>query len=493
MIEKKLFIVLGNQLFNPKLYLKKYKDHIFFMSEDYGLCSFYKHHKFKILHTLSSMRSYRDELIQQGFNVRYFSIEQDSFYDDYIKKVKKFIIDNNIKKISIFEVEDTFFEKKIKELETFCHIKFITSPMFLTKRESFKNFFQNKHILMGSFYKYSRKENNLLIDKGKPVGGKWSFDEENRKKLPKNIKIPNIYDANKTEHTKYLSNIINKIFGKNIGDLNSFWIPTDRISSKIFLIDFLKNRFNLFGDYEDAIAKEKSFLFHSAISPLLNLGLLTPQEILDQLPKYMHKIRLNSLEGFIRQIIGWREFIRGIYQLKEKELVESNYFNSRKKMKKSWYSGDTGIEPLDCSIKKAKKFGWSNHIERLMIIANIMNLCQIKPNQVYKWFMEIYVDSSDWVMVPNVYGMGLFSDGGIFSTKPYICGSNYILKMSDYKKGPWTDIVDGLYWRFIDEHRNKLKSNPRIGIMTKTLENMDQERKRKIFSAANEFLIRNTT
>ena len=313
------------------------------------------------------------------------------------------------------------------------------------------------------------------------------------KNFQKNIKIPNIYDANKTEHTKYLSNIINKIFGKNIGDLNSFWIPTDRISSKIFLIDFLKNRFNLFGDYEDAIAKEKSFLFHSAISPLLNLGLLTPQEILDQLPKYMHKIRLNSLEGFIRQIIGWREFIRGIYQLKEKELVESNYFNSRKKMKKSWYSGDTGIEPLDCSIKKAKKLGWSNHIERLMIIANIMNLCQIKPNQVYKWFMEIYVDSSDWVMVPNVYGMGLFSDGGIFSTKPYICGSNYILKMSDYKKGPWTDIVDGLYWRFIDEHRNKLKSNPRIGIMTKTLENMDKERKRKIFSAASEFLIRNTT
>ena len=161
-------------------------------------------------------------------------------------------------------------------------------------------------------------------------------------------------------------------------------------------------------------------------------------------------------------------------------------------MKECWYQGNTGIEPLDSAIKKAIKLGYNHHIERLMIIANLMNLARIDPKEVYKWFMEYYVDSSDWVMAPNVYGMGLYSDGGIFSTKPYICGSSYILKMSDYKKGEWTDIVDGLYWKFIDENREKLKRNPRIGIMTKMIDNMELKRKERIFKAANIFLSRTT-
>jgi deoxyribodipyrimidine photolyase-related protein len=162
-------------------------------------------------------------------------------------------------------------------------------------------------------------------------------------------------------------------------------------------------------------------------------------------------------------------------------------------MNKSWYEGKTGILPLDHVISKAIKYGWNHHIERLMIIANIMNLARISPGEVYSWFMEFYVDSYDWVMVPNVYGMGLFSDGGLFSTKPYICASSYILKMSDYEKGHWTDIVDGLYWKFIDYNREKLKVNPRIGIMTKMIDTMDSERKSRIYSAANKFLLEHTS
>ena len=494
MTEKKLFVILGNQLFNPEIYLNKYKNYTFFMAEDYGLCSFYKHHKFKILHTLSSMRSYRDELNALGFKVKYFSIEEESFYDNYITKLKIFIRENIIETLTLFEVEDKLFEKEINALENICNVVFLNSPMFLTKREDFKSYISTRKPLMGNFYKYSRIKNNLLLKKsGEPIGGKWSFDEENRKKLPRGIKIPTIAKSKKTSHTIYLSKIIEKIFKKNIGDCNDFWIPTDRYSSKIFLQDFLDNRFYLFGDYEDAISKKESFLFHSAISPLLNTGLLTPNEILDKIKGYEDKININSLEGFVRQVIGWREFIRGIYQLKEKSFIEKNYFNNSRKMKKSWYEGTTGIDPLDDAIKKASQLGWSHHIERLMIIANLMNLCQIRPRQVFKWFMEFYVDSADWVMVPNVYGMGLFSDGGIFSTKPYVCGSNYILKMSDYKKGPWVDIVDGLYWQFISKNREKLKNNPRIGIMSKMVDNMNKDRKSKIFKAAEDFLERNTT
>ena len=173
-----------------------------------------------------------------------------------------------------------------------------------------------------------------------------------------------------------------------------------------------------------------------------------------------NKIRLNSLEGYIRQVIGWREFMRGIYRGYNKEMETRNFFKQNRKMKSSWYEGNTGLPPLDYAIKNALTHGWSHHIERLMILANIMNLCEIKPIYVYKWFMEMFVDSSDWVMVPNVYGMGLFSDGGIFATKPYICGSSYFMKMMNFKKGPWNDIMDGLYWRFINKNRKFFQKNP---------------------------------
>ena len=257
--------------------------------------------------------------------------------------------------------------------------------------------------------------------------------------------------------------------------------------------DFIANRFILFGDYEDAISKNNDFLFHSALSPLLNVGLITPKELLSKIKNYESKIKINSYEGFIRQIIGWREFIRGVYQKYDDKFINGNYFQNKRKMNSSWYKGETGIDPLDEAILKADRLGWNNHIERLMVISNIMNLSQINPREVYNWFMEFYVDASDWVMVPNVYGMGMFSDGGIFATKPYVCASSYILKMSNHTKGPWTDILDGLYWKFIDNNRDKLKLNPRIAIMTKMIDNMDIKRKSKIYLAAEKFLDNHTT
>ena len=192
-----------------------------------------------------------------------------------------------------------------------------------------------------------------------------------------------------------------------------FWIPTSRKDAMLFLNNFIKNKFYLFGDYEDAISKQDDFLFHSALSPILNSGLITPNEIINKVRKFQDKIKINSYEGFIRQLIGWREFIRGIYQKFDQKLINGNYFNNNRRMKACWYKGHTGIPPLDDAIKKAIKLGYNHHIERLMIIANIMNLSRINPAEVFSWFMEYYVDASDWVMVPNVFGMGLYSDGGI--------------------------------------------------------------------------------
>ncbi|MEM9404223.1 MAG: FAD-binding domain-containing protein, partial [Pseudomonadota bacterium] len=197
---------------------------------------------------------------------------------------------------------------------------------------------------------------------------------------------------------------------------------------------------------------------------------------------------LSSLEGFVRQIIGWREFIRGIYRHFDDKQSSTNYWGHERELTDAWYTGETGIPPLDDTIRTALDLGWTHHIPRLMVAANLMTLCEIRPESAWRWFMEMYVDSSEWVMGPNVFGMGLFSDGGIFATKPYICGSNYLLKMSDYPRGGWCDVVDGLYWRFIDKRRDFFTSQPRLALMTRALDRLKDERRDRIFAAAETFL-----
>ena len=490
----KLFLILGNQLFNTK-YLKEYSEFTFYMSEDYGLCTFQKHHKLKILLFLSSMRSYRDELRAKKIKLIYNDCNKE-FKTPYEKKLERVIKEKKIKEVNFFEIEDKFFEKRLKLflLKKKINFKEIKSPMFLMNREEFKNYLsKNKKPFMANFYKIVRTKMSLLMNKnGTPKGNKWSFDEENRKKLPNSIKIPEISEIKETKDTLILKRFINSNFKDHPGNTDKFWFPTTRKDAIKWLDEFLKDRIKLFGDYEDAVTDKSNTVFHSALSPLINLGLITPQEIIEKLRKIENKVPMNSLEGYIRQIIGWREFMRGIYQNYDQRLEKTNFFNHKRKMKKTWYEGTTGLDPLDHAINNAKKYGWSHHIERLMILANIMNLCEINPKQVYKWFMEMFVDSSDWVMAPNVYGMGLFSDGGIFATKPYICGSSYFLKMMHFKKGPWCDVMDGLYWKFIDRHKKFFLKNPRLSMMVRISEKMNKERKSRIFKAAEKFIKQNT-
>jgi len=256
------------------------------------------------------------------------------------------------------------------------------------------------------------------------------------------------------------------------------------------LNDFLKSRFRLFGDYEDAIAKDELIIYHSVLSPLLNSGLLIPEYVVEKSIKFaaQNKIPINVLEGIIRQIIGWREFIRVIYEKQGVNQRNSNYFTLKKKMPKVFHDATTGIEPVDSTIKKLHKHAYLHHIERLMVPGNFMLLCEVNPNDVYKWFMEMFIDAYDWVMVPNVYGMSQFADGGLMSTKPYISSSNYILKMSDYKKGIWYDIWDGLYGRFLSKNKKLFAQNPRMTMMIRLLEKMDQKKLSGHIKTAEEYL-----
>jgi deoxyribodipyrimidine photolyase-related protein len=242
----------------------------------------------------------------------------------------------------------------------------------------------------------------------------------------------------------------------------------------VWLDDFLQKRFKNYGVYQDAIVQGQGTLFHSILTPMLNIGLIQPQDILDRSIQYalQNDIPINSLEGFVRQVLGWREYIRAVYVMKGVDERKKNFFQHTKKIPASYWTGTTGIPPIDDAIKRINESAYAHHIERLMVIGNFMALQEFDPDEVYRWFMEMFIDAYDWVMVPNVYGMSQFADGGIMSTKPYISGSNYIRKMSHYPVGAWCDEWDGLFWRFIDKHRDFFLKNPRLSMMVRTLDKM---------------------
>lgn len=445
---------------------------------------------------LAAMREKRDELLSNGFLVDYSDLDSAKFDSSYEAKLEQSIRRHSISHLKIFEIEDKPFERRILEFAKTHNLalEILRSPMFLLQRDEFGTMVSgSKTLLMGNFYKKARKKFQILVDeKLNPEGGQWSFDEDNRKKLPKGIVLPKPYQAAESKYVNQLQAQIAEKFAHHPGSLNKVWMPLNRADALDALDYFLDVKFTDFGSYEDAISSQDTFLFHSTLSPVLNMGLLTPQDIIERVHAVTEKrqIPLNSVEGFLRQIIGWREFVRGVYHLHGNAQEQSNFFGFSRQLRQSWYDADTGIPPLDDAIGFCNEFGYTHHINRLMVIANIMTLCEIHPQQVYHWFMEMNVDSSEWVMVPNVFGMGTFADGGLFATKPYICGSNYILKMSDYKKGDWCHIVDGLYWRFVSKHMVKIKNNPRLSFMQKTLDNMDSERKAMIFARAEEFIKR---
>ena len=336
----KLFFILGNQLF-PLKYLDRYKnDHLFFMAEDLELCTYEKHHKLKILLFLSSMRSHADELKKNKLRIEYSKIEDKDFNKKYTEKLKKIIQSKNIKEVTSFEVEDKFFEIKLEKFFNSIKVRWniVQTPMFLNSRQEFDAYLnKNKKPFMATFYKETRKKLDILMSKdGTPVGGKWSFDEDNRNKLPKKISIPKFPKINETKHTHILKKIVEKKFPKHPGSVTNFWLATTHKDAVKLLDFFIKEKSNLFGDYEDAVDQKDNILFHSALSPYINLGLITPEFVVDRILTHhkKNKIRLNSLEGYIRQVIGWREFMRGIYRGYSKEMETRNFFKQNRKNEK---------------------------------------------------------------------------------------------------------------------------------------------------------------
>jgi deoxyribodipyrimidine photolyase-related protein len=485
-----LLVLFGNQLFAPR-HLPPKTDISIYMAEDRGLCTYVRHHQQKIVLFLAAMRAYADELEAAGYQVHYqlFDADRPGTYED---RLEQFLQEREFAEIRHFEIEDKPMEQRLIDFAASHDLSRteLRSPMFSCSRAEFAAFAKDqKRLVMGDFYKQQRKRLGILVDrKGRPRGGRWTFDEDNRKKLPKNVEPPALNWPEPAGHVTAVVDLVNEHFADHPGRAEDFRWPTTREQAKAWLDEFVDSRLRDFGPYEDAMTERSATVFHSVLSPSLNLGLLTPDEAIDAVIERADEMPLQSVEGFVRQVIGWREFVRGIYRQFSKQQEQNNFWGHQRGMTAAWYSGTTGIPPLDDAITTAIDLGWTHHIPRLMVLGNLMTLSEIRPNLAHRWFMEMYVDSSEWVMGPNVHGMGIFSDGGIFATKPYICGSNYMLKMSDYKKGDWCDIVDGLYWRFVDKHRDFFSANPRSALMPKALDRLKEDRKALIFDAAERFL-----
>lgn len=418
--------------------------------------------KLKLVLHRASMRYYEDYLKAQ------FPGNKVAYIDYDAAKTYGYVSFNRREPTYMFDPCDHLLHKRVTDRNS--EIIILDSPLFLLTNRDIQQYNETRSDKTAFFHKHFYEwqiANN-------PGGIKIpyidrSYDTENRVPPIKNLEVPStVWDKVNDNATGYVleaKKYVNDNFPRNYANVDDFYFPVTHATSKKWLKDFVKTRLSNFGTYQDAVLENEPFMFHSLLAALINIGLLTPHEVLEEVIRYYEKnreiVKINNYEGFVRQLIGWREYERMLYVLDYKNLVASNYFGNFKKLTAKWYNGTTGIKPVDVTIKRAFKNGYLHHIERLMIMLNFMNLARIHPRQIYNWFMEFSCDSYDWVMVGNVYGMGYFATNTM--RKPYLSTSNYIRQMTDYKNdGYWNNVWDALFYKFLRDNKSKLTGGAAI-------------------------------
>lgn len=451
----------------------------------------YPFHKNKLVLHRASMKAYGELLEKKGYSIYYMdSIRDQACTDRLAERMKK----DRVQQVFVADVTDDWLRTRLTSSLSAQKVKltWLNSPGFLlTAKDATQYPLSDKHNLQAGFYTHMRRKYNVLVDnRGRPAGGKWSFDSDNRKRYPAGQPAPRFIQFGNNAHVAEAKDYVDEHFSKNPGSCSDFFYPVTHREAEDWLKEFIATRFAAFGPYEDAIVHREILLNHSLISPLINTGLLTPEKLLHTI---LHEgadagIPLASVEGFTRQVLGWREYIRVMYEQKGRKQRTSHFWGFSRKVPASWWNGSTGIAPIDLTIKKILQTGYCHHIERLMVLGNFMLLCEFDPDSVYEWFMALFIDSYDWVMVPNVYGMSQFADGGLMCTKPYISGSNYLVKMGDFPTGEWQKIWDALFWRFMHVHRSFFSQNPRLGMLLKTLDRMPEDKRTHLLQTAETYL-----
>ena len=454
------------------------------------------YHKKKLVFLYSAMRHFALECEKMGFSVYYHSTS-----DDYASSIIDLLQKHTHWNLSYMQPSEWDSREAIKTVkENYPSIQEYSNNFFLAPLKPYVARI-SKGWRMEFFYREMRRVTGYLMDGEKPIGGEWNYDKENRKKLPFKINLPPVYKKDIDNITHEVMDMIEAIYPNNFGVIKDFNYGVTRSDALDALQHFLGNALENFGPYEDAMTIRGSVLFHSHLSMYLNVGLLNPKEVCDSVIHHFEKdqtIPISSIEGFIRQIIGWREYIRIYYEAMMPKVREANYFNFEKSLPAVYWTAETKMKCMSECVHPVIEKGYVHHIPRLMILSNFSNLTGTDPRALNEWFWLGFIDAYEWVVLPNVLGMSTFADGGILASKPYIAGGNYVNKMSDYcnqcsysvkeKTGSKACPLNYLYWNFIDQQRETFSNNGRASFMVKTFDKKSIQEKNAIKASSEKFL-----
>lgn len=493
-----LRFILGDQLSHTISSLKHCdkKNDILFLCEVHEEATYVKHHPKKIALIFSAMRHFAKELSKKGFIVDYVKLDNPNNTHSFQKELQRAIQRHKPYKVLVTHPGEYRVFQALKN-----HCTFVEDDRFLCSLEAFSQWASSrKQLRMEYFYRELRKKQGILIKAGKPVGGQWNYDHANRKALKSVIKIPKPPSFKPDLIINDVIKLIKKNFKNHFGKLEPFTLAVTRNQALKVLKNFINKRLANFGAYQDAMLEGQPWLYHSQLSFYLNCGLLLPKECIDAaLAAYENKqAPLNSVEGFIRQILGWREYVRGIYWLKMPSYKKTNYLKAKQHLPDFFWTAETNMNCLKQCIKDTQENAYAHHIQRLMVIGNFALLCGINPIAVNEWYLIVYADAYEWVELPNVNGMILFADGGLLASKPYAASGAYINKMSDYcknchykvfkKNGDTACPFNYLYWDFLIRNKPKLKDNQRLKLIYKRLASMNPEKLKLIQTDSKRFL-----
>lgn len=496
---KTLRLILGDQLhLGHSWYKKPAPDVIYFMAEMRQETDYTRHHIQKVVAFFLGMRHFAETLQTRGHQLIYWTLDHPENQQDLSANLELLIQRQAISEFQYQQPDEYRLDQQLKE---FCQdlaipSDCVSSEHFLSHRMELARFFEGKkQTIMESFYRYMRKKHGLLMEAtGMPLGGQWNFDADNRNKWKGDPAVPELPVWNRD--VGQLVDLIQSQGIETIGriDAQQFPWPVTREEGLELLDHFCNQLLPYFGSYQDAMADDQPFLFHSRLSFMMNAKILSPLEVMEAVIESYHRdperISISQVEGFVRQILGWREYIRGMYWMRMPEMEQENFLEHRQALPEFYWTGQTKMNCLSQAIGQSLDQAYAHHIQRLMITGNFALLTLVDPRAVDDWYLGIYIDALQWVELPNTRGMSQYADGGKIATKPYISSGNYINKMSNHcsschyntKKRTGEDACpfNALYWNFLEVHRSKLKNNRRMGMMYRLLDKIDPEERNAI-------------
>jgi len=502
---KTLRLILGDQLSRSARALHEIDParDVVLMVEVHEETTYVRHHKQKIVLVLSAMRHFAELLRAEGICVDYVRLDDEGNSGSFTGEMGRALSRHWVDRIVMTEPG----EWRVREMmqtwaKTFGRpVEIREDDRFLCTRAEFANWAKGrKSFRMEFFYRQMRRKTGWLMNGDQPEGGQWNYDSENRKALPKHLAIPPRRSFAPDTITRDVMMLVGQRFTDHFGDLGPFGWAVTREDALEALRNFITNCLPQFGDYQDAMKSGEDMLFHAVLSPYINIGLLGPGEVCAAALDTYRKgaAPLQAVEGFIRQILGWREYVRGIYWLQMPSYAQTNFFNASRPLPEFYWTGETDMKCLRETIEATRRNAYAHHIQRPMLTGNFALLAGIAPTQVEEWYLSVYADAFEWVELPNTHGMALHADGGVLGSKPYVASGAYIDRMSDYcagcaydpkiKIGRKTCPFNYLYWHFLIASEARLKSNPRMAMPYRTLARMTDERRRQIIQQAQEFL-----